>query len=304
MRALRIYNYKPKSALCGKRVIALGFFDGVHRGHRRILSTAKKKAEENSLPCAVFTFSGEEFLLKGGHIYSTEQKLSILSELGIDEVILADFSDVKSTSAEDFVTEILLADLGCAIAISGEDFRFGKGALGDTLLLSSVLADRGASLICPEEVTENGRKISSTAIRELLKNGKIREANAYLGAPYFMTGEVKRGLGLGKGFGFPTLNFNIDERGIDILSGVYKCVCRADGKEYRAIANIGICPTVSERNKHVEAYLLDYSGDLYGKTVRLEILDFIRPEIKFNSKEELIMQIKLDINNTFKTEEL
>ena len=302
---MKIWNY-PSDAhtpLCDC-VLALGFFDGVHRGHREIISTAVKKAAQHSLPSAVFTFTGEGFLLKGGHIYSTEEKLSILEELGVDEVILADFSEIKNTEAEDFVTEILLGDLGCAIAVSGEDFRFGRGALGNASLLSSILTQNGAALLCPDDVTEDGKKISSTSIREFLKAGKIKEANNLLGSPYFISCEVKRGLGLGKELGFPTANADFDERGIDILSGVYKCVCKVGEKELFAIANIGVCPTVSDRKKHIEAYLLNFSGDLYGAKIRLEILDFIRPEIKFNSIEDLIMQIKLDINNNFSEKEV
>jgi len=304
VRAIKVYSYTKGTRLVGRRVIALGFFDGVHRGHRAIIEGAVKEAKELSLPSAVFTFKGDGFALKGGHIYSTEEKLQILDSIGIDEVILADFSEMREVSAEDFVNDTLLCDLECALALSGEDFRFGKGALGNTELLSELLSEGGASLVCPGEVIDNGKKISSTRVRELLKEGKIKEANRLLGSPYTITARVKRGLGLGKSFGFPTANADIDERGVDILSGVYKCSARIDGKDYSAIANIGVCPTVSDRKKHIEAYIVGYSGDLYGSEIRLEILDFIRPEIKFNSKDELIMQIKLDINKTFDKEEI
>lgn len=301
---MKVYNYERTIALSGKRVIALGFFDGVHRGHREIIERAKKEAKKLSLPSAVFTFSGESFALKGGHIYSTEEKLSILADMEIDEVILADFTEMREVSAENFVTDTLLCDLGCAVALSGDDFRFGKGAVGNVELLSSLLKENGASLICAEAVTEDGKKISSTTVRELLREGKIKEANKLLGSPYFIKSEVRRGLGLGKSFGFPTLNADIDERGVDILSGVYKCVCRVDKQTLPAIANVGVCPTVSDRKKHIEAYLLGYSGDLYGKNILLEFLDFIRPEIKFSSKEDLIKQIKVDINKTFYKKEI
>lgn len=303
MRAIKVYSYTAGAELVGRRVVALGFFDGVHRGHRAIIEGAIKEARKLSLPSSVFTFKGDSFALKGGHIYSTEEKLKILASIGVDEVILADFSEMREVSAENFVKNTLLCDLKCALALSGEDFRFGKGALGNTELLSSLLSEGGASLICPREVVENGKKISSTRVRELLKEGKITEANRLLGSPYVISAKVKKGLGLGKSFGFPTANADIDERCVDILSGVYKCKTRIDGKDYYAIANIGVCPTVSDRKKHIEAYIVGYSGDLYGADIRLEILDFIRPEIKFNSKDELIMQIKLDINKTFNKEE-
>ena len=301
---MKVYSYTKETTLSGKRVIALGFFDGVHRGHREIIERAKEEAKRLSLPAAVFTFSGESFALKGGHIYPTKEKISVLEKMGVDEVILADFTEMREVSAENFVTDTLLDRLGCAVALSGDDFRFGKGAVGNVELLSSLLKENGASLICAEAVTENGKKISSTTVRELLKEGKIKEANKLLGSPYFIKSKVTRGLGLGKSFGFPTLNADFDERGVDILSGVYKCVCKVDGETHNAIANVGVCPTVSDRKKHIEAYLIGYSGDLYGKNILLEFHDFIRPEIKFNSKEELIKQIKVDINKTFYEKEI
>ena len=304
MRAIKVYNYIPEKKLEGKRVIALGFFDGVHLGHREIIRNAVEEAKKLSIPSAVFTFSSESKGIKDeSRIYSTENKLALIEELGIDEAIVADFGAVKNVSASDFVTDILLGELGCAIALSGEDFRFGKGAWGNTELLRELLAAKGAALICPDAVMQDGEKISSSRIKKLLTLGKVKKAAELLGAPYFVKSEVKRGLGLGKSFGFPTVNTEIKEGEISLISGVYKCKAYIDGKAYDALSNVGTCPTVSERKKHIETYVLGFSGDLYGDSITVNFLDFVRPEMKFESINQLIMQIKLDIINTFRSED-
>lgn len=302
---MKIYDYAPGTKISGKRVIALGFFDGVHRGHREIIETACKAAREKNLPAALFTFRAENAELKNSvRIYSTEKKLSILEGLGIDEVIISDFSKLKDLSAERFVTDTLLTDFGCAAAVSGDDFRFGKMAMGDTALLSEMLSLYGAELICPDAIYEGGEKISSTRIKELLSQGRVKEAATLLGQPYFISSEVKRGLGKGKTFGFPTVNTEIGEGEISLLSGVYKCRVKIEESYYDAISNVGVCPTVGERKKHTETYILSYSGELYGENIRIEFLDFIRPEKKFDSEKELITQIKLDISKNFDSEDI
>ncbi|MBR5139794.1 MAG: riboflavin biosynthesis protein RibF [Clostridia bacterium] len=302
---MKIYDYTPGTRISGKRVIALGFFDGVHKGHRAIIDAAIKIAKEKSLPAALFTFRAENAELKNNvRIYSTEKKLSILESLGIDEVIIADFSKLKGLSAERFITDTLLGDFGCAAAVSGEDFRFGKMAVGDTALLREKLSHLGAELICPGAIYENGEKISSTRIKSLLTEGRVWEAAELLGEPYFIYSEVKRGLGKGKTFGFPTVNTEIDDGEVSLLSGVYKCRVKIDGHCYDAISNVGVCPTVGERKKHTETYILNYSGELYGESIRIEFLNFIRPEKKFDSEKDLIMQIKLDISKNFDSEDI
>ena len=302
---MKIYDYTEGHAIPDKRVIALGFFDGVHKGHRAIIEEAKKIAAKRGLPTAVFTFRAENNRLKNDPcIYSTDKKLSLFESLGVDEVILTDFIEVKDLSAESFISDILVGDFGCEVAVSGKDFRFGKGAMGNTELLGSALSKIGSSLVCPEAIVMDGEKISSSRIKRLLLDGNVKDAGALLGQPYFICSEVKRGLGKGKGFGFPTVNTEISDGEISLPAGVYKCRATVGTEKFDAISNVGVCPTVSVRAKHIETYILNYSGDLYGEKITVEYLDFIRPEKKFSSQEELIMQIKLDINNNFNSEEL
>ena len=300
MRAIKIYEYESGKILPKKRVIALGFFDGVHLGHREILKRAVSEAKALGIPSAVFTFLSESEGLKDEkRIYPTKKKLSLIAECGIDEAIVADFSSVKSVSAENFIENILVGELGCAVALSGEDFRFGKGALGNTALLSATLKSHGASLICPDYVMAGGEKISSSRIKNLILLGKVKEAAELLGAPYSVTSEVKRGLGLGKSFGFPTVNTEISRGTLSLKNGVYACRTATGEKSYKAIANVGTCPTVGDREKHIETFILDFDGNLYGEEISISFLDFIREEKKFESVEELKMQINIDINAAF-----
>ena len=304
VRAIKVYEYGAGKIPKGKRVIALGFFDGVHLGHREILKRAVSEAKALGIPSAVFTFLSESVGLKGEkRIYSTKEKLSLISECGIDEAIVADFSSVKSVSAEDFIEKVLVGALGCAIALSGADFRFGKGALGDTSLLSTLLESHGASLICPDYVMADGEKISSTRIKNLILLGRVKEAAELLGSPYSVTSEVQRGLGLGKTFGFPTVNTEIAPGAVSLRNGVYSCRVLTGEKNYKAIANVGTCPTVGEREKHIETFILDFDGNLYGEEILISFLDFIREEKKFDSIEQLKMQINIDITAAFGNKE-
>lgn len=297
-----VHDYAREKELTGKRVIALGFFDGIHKGHREILAKARREADRLSLPCSVFTFRAENKDFKGDRIYSTENKLAILEKIGIDEVIVADFKDIRDVSAEDFIEKILLSELGCKAALCGEDFRFGRGAKGDVQLLKRVSEELGFGLIIQGEVRADGEKISSSRIKKLLTAGEVKKAAELMGEPFFTTGTVKRGLGLGKGFGFPTVNTEIGRDEVSLLSGVYKCSCEARGKTYNALTNVGVCPTVGNREKHMETYILDCDEELYGEKIKICFLDFVRSERRFNSSKELIMQIKLDINKTFGSE--
>ncbi len=297
-----VHDYKDGKRLIGKRVIALGFFDGVHKGHREILSAARREADRLSLPFSVFTFRSEGANFKGDRIYSTENKLLLLESIGIDEVILADFENLKEISAEDFIERILITELGCKTALCGEDFRFGRGAKGNSALLKKMSEELGFGLVLPSEVRADGEKVSSSRIKMLLAEGKVKKAAELMGEPFFSVGEVKRGLGLGKSFGFPTVNTEIESREVSLLSGVYKCSCEVSGKAYNALTNVGICPTVGDREKHMETYILDCDEELYGKKIKIRFLDFVRKEKKFESIEHLIMQIKLDINKTFGSE--
>ena len=295
---MQIYEYqKGKKLNIGKTVVALGFFDGVHIGHRELLRRAKAISEERGLGFAVFTFKAEESGFKGsGRLYSTEDKLSIFEAIGVETVIITDFPDVCNISAESFVEDSLISDIGCTVAVAGYDFRFGKGAFGDVGMLCEIMSRCGGSSVVVEEQTFKGKKISTTVIKELFAKGEIFEANALLGEPYFIRGRVSRGNGFGKVLGFPTINIPISKDAFSPRHGVYRAEVKIGGKVYTGVTNIGICPTFEEREIHAETFLLDFSEDVYGGDVKVSLLDFLRDEKRFDSAEQLKMQINVDVN--------
>lgn len=297
---MKIYNYTPGVSINEETAVALGYFDGVHAGHRRLLATAKKAANKKRLLFTVFTFTSGSGIKENQHIYSTEEKLALFEEMGVEAVILADFSEISGISAEDFVKNCLYRDMGCRVAICGFDFRYGKGRMGDTASLNKDLASLLAQCIVEPEHRINGEKISSTKIKQLLSLGNVEDAAEFLGRPYQLTCEVERGRGVGKKLGFPTTNTKIDCNRAPLKRGVYRTAVEISGKLYTGITNIGTCPTFKEREIHAETYIVGYSGNLYGETIRIHFLGYLRDERKFASPEELTMQINIDKNIAIK----
>jgi riboflavin kinase/FMN adenylyltransferase len=290
------YKYGDAPSL-GASVMALGFFDGVHIGHRRLLSKAKNEAERASLPLTVFTFKDNRDIKKNAtRIYDEGAKLELMRRLGVDTVILADFPTLSGISAEEFVKNVLVGTLGARVAVAGYNFRFGKGALGDAALLSKLAEECGIDAVICDEVRYEGHAVSSTVIRKLLSDKKIPEANALLGSPYFISGRVMHGNGVGRGLGFPTVNTNIPTSSTVLPSGVYRTAVPYNGRIYSALTNVGVCPTFEARPIHAETFILDFEGDLYGEELSIYFLDFLREETAFPSVESLKMQILVDKN--------
>ena len=294
---MKIVYYKQGKSQIGTPIsCALGFFDGVHLGHRYLINECIRAARENGTRSAVFTFRSENSALKSGapRLYTTEEKLALIESLGVDYAIVADFPSLSSLSPEDFVKKVLVDDLDTQTALSGVSFRFGNRASGDKDLLRSLLEEHGRSAITVRDVEYDQKTVSSTAIREALSLGKAEYAAALLGSPYFKRGEVKRGLGIGRLHGFPTVNTELSAD-IPLLGGVYETEIMLDGEVYPAITNVGVCPTFGERERHAETMIIDFSGDLYGKTVDVRFLRYLRPEIRYSSADELALQIKKDV---------
>ncbi len=299
---MTVYSYKRDTLPVKKgAVIALGFFDGVHTAHRKLLKTARDEAARLGVPFGVFTFDTESQIKIGeGRIYTGTIRERLIKNEGADFIISAQFSDISEMSAEEFVKKILIDEIGAQIAVSGFNFRFGKGAAGDASELKRLMRAYGGDALICERYEIDGVAVSSTAIKEMLKSGRIREANRLLGAPYRINGEVKHGRGVGKSLGFPTLNTNIGEGLVSLQRGVYRTAVSVGDRLYPAITNIGVCPTYEKRDLHAETYIINYSGDLYGFDTEIYFLNFLREEIEFPSEEQLIMQINIDKNIAIK----
>lgn len=298
---MKIYEYIPGRQIDTKATaIALGFFDGIHIAHRRLLERTREIAKAENLVFAVFTFPSEDNFKGEEAIYSTEQKLSILESLGVEAVILASFKSVSEISAQSFVTDSLISDMRCRAAVAGYDFRFGKGAAGNAEQLASLLSSSGAKCVIEKEMKIDGEKISTTRIKALLKEGRVEEAKKILGAPFFIKSKVSHGLGLGKELGFPTVNTELTSGRVPLRRGVYRTAVEISGRLYSSVTNVGTCPTFEERTEHSETFIIDFSETVYEEEIRIFFLGFLRDEKRFLSKEELILQINVDKNRAIK----
>ncbi len=297
-----IYSYPTEEKLNIKEcVLALGFFDGVHIAHRDLLSRARDEAIARGLSFGIFTFSSAGAIKANtDRLYDDTEKAELFESLGADFAVFADFGRLAGCSPEEFVKEILCRELNCSVCVAGFNFRFGKGAAADSARLSALMAESGGEAIILDEITADGLTLSATLIRGLISDGKIREANAYLGAPYYIKGRVLHGRSDGRKLGFPTANIVIGEGKIVPRAGVYRTAVVAEGRIYSAVSNIGVCPTFEGTETRLEAHLIDFEGDLYDKLLRVYLLGFIREERRFNSLEELKMQINIDKNTTIK----
>lgn len=276
-------------------VLALGFFDGVHMAHRGLLERARREADRLSLPLAVFTFSGKSGIKKSSpRIYPDSDRLELLADCGVDISFVADFDRLKEVSPERFVEDWLIGIFSTRVAACGYNFRFGKDAGGDAEYLRRALEKRGVQCIVLEKMTVSGERVSTTRIRELLSVADVRSAARLLGTPYFISGKVERGDGRGHTLGIPTVNTPIEEGALPVPHGVYASLTVIDGAAYRSLTNIGKCPTFTARAAHAETTILGFSGDLYGKALRVYLVEYLREERVFESPEALIKQIKLD----------
>ncbi len=276
-------------------VLALGFFDGVHLGHRSLISSAAQEAKRLGVPSAVLTFAYGGGLKKdSAMIYSEKERELLLSAARIDICFVADFSELRALSPVDFVNRSVISDIGAAVAVAGYDYRFGYKGAGDAELLAELMELSGRRARISDAYMYGGEPVSSTRVRTSLENGDMEAANKMLGVPYFISGTVEHGRGDGRRFGFPTVNLSVSEDRARLMRGVYLTAVKIGEKLYTGLTNVGECPTFGSRKYHAETYISDFSGDIYGQDVRVYFLSFIRKERVFSSAEELSRQIEKD----------
>lgn len=278
--------------------VALGFFDGVHIGHRSVIESCAADSGEAS--CVVLTFreSPQKALGKSAPplLTSNVRKAALMEQIGADEIIFADFSAVKNEGPADFVRKILRDKLKAKRVYCGFNYRFGAGGIGDTDTLKTLCEYYGIEVVVKEPVYLRGEQVSSSLIREKIAAGEIARANEMLGYRYVLEGDIGSGNHIGTSMGFPTVNIPI-AMGVTVPRfGVYASDIVIDGKVYCGATNIGVHPTVGENDRPLcETFLLDFEGgDLYGKSALCALRAFIRPERHFASVEELKAQVKAD----------
>ncbi|MEA4965103.1 MAG: riboflavin biosynthesis protein RibF [Oscillospiraceae bacterium] len=281
-----------------KRVIALGFFDGVHLGHGGLLRMARRRADERGCTASVITFDRHPSAVITGQptpllTSQRDREYWMKSLYGMDEVLFIHFDRaMMELSWEEFVDDCLLQDLAVCHMVCGQDYRFGYRGKGTAALLREACRVRGVGFDEIAEIAVDGVPVHSTMIRALLSDGKMEEAAVFLGHPHCLSGRVISGKRLGRTMGVPTANIPVPSGVQPPPCGVYATMVETDGGRYPAVTNVGNCPTVSDGAPLVvEPWLLDYSGDLYGREIRIFFYKKLRDEIRFSSLADLRAEI-------------
>lgn len=282
-------------------IFALGFFDGVHLGHRALLNICRALAGEHGCRTGAVTFAAHpDTLVHGknpGLINTPEDRERLLHNY-VESVITLPFDrKMQATPWQDFLN-LLCSEYGAAGFVCGDDFRFGARGEGTPYLLMQYCAEHKLPCAVVPEQTVDDVRVSSTYIRSLLESGKMETAAKFLGHPHILTGTVVPGKQLGRTLGIPTANLLLPEGLAVPRFGVYACLTEIDGVTYPAVTNIGTRPTVSGRGITVEPWILDFSGDLYGREITLEFHSFVRPERKFSSLKDLQSEIRRNADYT------
>lgn len=276
-----------------KKIIALGFFDGVHLGHQALLQSCRTLAAEQGLQTAAVTFS--QYPGRPGNtpplLTTPEDRVALMTRYGIETVYTYPFTEEVRTKPWDvFFRELL--ELGAGGFVCGYDYRFGFQGAGTAQMLQRICQEAGLPCVVVPEQLLDGVRISSTHIRGLMESGEMEQACRFLGHPHILSGTVVSGKQLGRTIGIPTANLLIPDGVICPKFGVYACKAFVDGKEYLSVTNVGIRPTVNGQNITVESWLQDFAGDLYGKALTLEFYRFLRPEKKFDTLSALQAEIQ------------
>lgn len=284
-------------------VLALGTFDGVHRGHQTLLHEAVRSAQERGVSCAVLTFDPhplqviapppEAFLLT-----TLDERLELLRPLGPDAAYIIHFDEAFRRVGADEWAELLRVRVGMAEVVCGANYTFGRDRGGNVERLRALAAMLAFAVHVAPEVHVGGTLVSSTLIRRLLRTGEVQEAARFLGRWYALGGTVARGDARGRALGFPTANLALPDEKLIPAAGIYAAFALTEAHQYQAAVSIGTRPTFGPGELTVEAYLLDFHGDLYGRALTLRFVQRLREEIAFASEAALVRQIEDDVAET------
>ena len=285
-----------------KATVAIGTFDGVHIGHQAIMRTAVSDAQQHNRSALVFTFDRHPVEVLAPHrapdyLTTSNQRNRWISDIGIDSLVVAKFDFALSQlSPDDFVQKILKEKLGAEAIVVGNNFSFGKGRAGDISYLQEAQNRFDFVLHALEPVLVDNIPASSTRVRECLREGKIAEAESILGHPYLLSGKIVQGQQLGRTLGFPTANLSLEISQVVPKDGIYAVqTFLDDGRKIGGACSIGNRPTVEGAGRCVETFLFDFDEDIYGHTMEIQFLQYLRPELKFDSLDALIQQMHKDV---------
>ena len=293
-----VHGATPVPALKGA-VVAIGNFDGVHRGHRAVIAAALARARTLGRPAAALTFEPHprSFLRPQEPVFRiTDEaaKLRLFAATGLNGAIVLKFdAALAEPSPEDFVNDILVQRLGIAGAAVGFDFRFGRNRMGTPDVLAAEGLRHGFAVDIVPAVEVDGQRIASGAVREALAAGHVTEANSFLGYPWFVSGEVVHGDQRGRELGYPTANLQLDPA-CGLRHGIYAVRVGIGARRYNGVASFGRRPMFDVGTVLLEVFLFDFSGDLYGQTIDVAFIDWIRHELNFDSVDDLIRRMDED----------
>tara|TARA_B100001142_G_scaffold81196_1_gene82106 strand:+ start:21311 stop:22246 length:936 start_codon:yes stop_codon:yes gene_type:complete len=293
-----VLNQRGK--LSDNTAITIGVFDGVHLGHKYLINKLIQNKNTSKLSCGIVTFDPHPIQilrpdLNFKCLQSLEGRVRRLEQTGIDFISVVKFDHLLSQlTAQDFLKE-LKEQLNFQLLVVGEDFRLGKNQEGDIAQLSTISNELEFSIQKIPLQSDSKAKFSSSQIREFITNGNIDKANRILGTSFTIDGMVESGEKRGRQLGFPTINLSLSPDLIIPKKGVYASVTKIDGDEYKSIVNVGTRPTFGVDKILAESHLFDYNGNAYDKEVTISLLEFIREEIQFNNKDQLINQINHDV---------
>lgn len=282
-------------------VVTIGNFDGIHIGHKKLITTTKKYAIEEVLKSVVITFSPHPLeIIKNTspffYIFSEEEKDIEMKKENIDYFIKYPFTkEFSNIEPQDFV-DMLIENLNCKILIVGEDYCFGKNRAGNVDILKKIGEEKGIKVIKISNIIIDGERVSSSIIRDCLLNRNIKKANLLLNKPYYVFGKVVEGNRLGRTIGFPTANIIPPRNKLLPPDGVYITKTRYGNKVYDSITNIGKNPTVNNVDRTIETYIFDFNENIYNKDIEVDFYDWVRSVKKFSGIDELKGQIAKDIN--------
>ncbi|NRD72802.1 bifunctional riboflavin kinase/FAD synthetase [Shewanella sp. VB17] len=294
-----INNILPAHHGC---VLTIGNFDGVHRGHAEVISKLVEKARKLNVPATLMTFEPQpQEMFRGenapARLSTLRDKIVLLEELGIDRLVCINFNArFAEMSAKDFIDTLLVKSLGVKYLVVGDDFCFGKERAGNFEMLRSAGEKHQFAVVSMQSFLLGDKRVSSTEIRELLAKGKMEQARRLLGHPFTLCGRVAHGQKIGRTLGFPTANIAL-KRQVSPVRGVFAVTLYWDNSDvYDGVANVGFRPTVNGQKCQLEVHIFDFDGDLYGRTVEVELVAKIRDEQPFQSLEALKTQINNDVN--------
>ncbi|MFL1468321.1 bifunctional riboflavin kinase/FAD synthetase [Paraclostridium bifermentans] len=286
-------------------VVTIGNFDGIHKGHIKLIKEAVKEAKTKNYKSVVFTFENHPMRYFRAdsikHIITNEEKVKIFKDLGVDIVFMIPFDEyMTKISATDFVKTILHEKLKCKMVIVGHDFTFARNKEGNASLLESLGKKYNMKVKVIEPIKIKGRRVSSSYIRNLINDGNVSEIKDFLGRNYFLEGEVIHARKIGRTIGFPTANLKAEDKLIIPKNGIYAVKVYIKNKVYYGATNIGYNPTVNGKALSIETNIIDFDEEIYGEIIKVEFLDRIRDEKKFNSLDELKSQLRKDVNFVYK----